>query len=86
MQKNYIRLRHHAKSHCKRVLFTELKNDNFTDELGHFCVLFAKNAHKHSSYDVGAKSKFFAIRIQKLIFGTNMVVISEEDEPPETKK
>ena len=56
------------------------------DKLGRFCVLFATNAHKHSSYDIGAKSKFFAIRIQKLTFGTNMVVISEEDEPPETKK
>ena len=30
------------------------------DKLGRFCVLFATNAHKHSSYDAGAKSKFFA--------------------------
>ena len=35
------------------------------DKLSHFCFLFAANAQKHSSYDIGAKSKFFAIRITK---------------------
>ena len=48
-------------------LLTELKNDDFMDKLGRFCVRFATNAHRHSFYDARAKTKFFANRIRNAI-------------------
>ena len=58
-----------APASCTVSIFslTELKNDDFTDKLGRFCIRFATNAHRHSFYDAGAKTKFFANRIRNVI-------------------